>query len=459
MELSLDFASLAEQYRQNSVTPLDVVRTIYKRIDSAGNDGVWISLTPFEAALKRARELESLTQLEREKLPLYGIPFNVKDNIDANGLPTTAACPSFSYLPETASPVIDRLLNAGAILIGKTNMDQFATGLVGVRSPYGIPRNPFNAAYIPGGSSSGAGVSVAAGLVSFAIGTDTGGSGRVPASYNNLVGIKPSLGLLSSRGSIPANRSLDCLSIFALTVADGVAVRRVAEGYDADDPFSRRKPPDTIPSSQSFRFAVPEDSFLEFYGDHENAALFKSSRDLLIELGAEPVPIDYSTFLEINSLLFLGPFVAERASSLRAFPTFDPASLLTVTRTVLDAADTYTARDAFAALHRLKTLRRAAEHALADTDFLVVPTTPTIWTLDDVAAHPLERNFANARYTNFVNFLDMSAIALPMGFRSNGLPAGLTLCGPAFSDDRLAVLAERFQRRTHLPLGATNIYL
>jgi len=454
MDLHLDIPTLSACYAQKATTPPEVIETIYGRIEANDKDSVWISHVPKATALARARFLESIRQSERKDFPLFGLPFNVKDNIDVAGMPTTAGCPDFAYTPSASSPVVEKLEAAGAILIGKTNLDQFATGLVGTRSPYGTPKNAINPNYIPGGSSSGAAVSVAAGLSSFAIGTDTGGSGRVPAAFNNLVGIKPTRGLLSVRGVIPANRSLDCLSVFALTVEDGAAVRRVAEGFDRHDPWSRIRPNLELSLTKHFRFAVPDSAFLDFLGDDENERLFKKVLETIQSIGGTQVPIDYSPFLEINALLFQGPFVAERAASLCSLPNFDYHNLLPVTQSVLNAAEDYDGQDAFNALHRLQVLRRQAEHLLEGIEFIAVPTTPTIWTIAEEKADPIGRNLSLSRYTNFVNFLDLAAIALPVGFRPNGLPAGITLAGQAFSDDRLAIRARDIQQRLGLPLGA-----
>lgn len=455
MSRSLDIARLSESFRTGAASPVEVIDEVYARIVANGDDGVWITKVARQAALARARELAALPADARAALPLFGLPFSVKDCIDVAGLPTTAACPAFAYVPAVSSPVIARLEAAGAILVGKTNLDQFATGIVGVRSPYGIARNPFDPAYIPGGSSSGAAVSVAAGLVCFAIGTDTGGSGRVPAAFNNVVGVKPTRGLLSLRGSVGTSRSLDCLSVFALTVADATLVRRVAEGFDDGDPWSRTARPVSIPSD-TFRFAVPASRFLDFLGDDGNRTLFDQAVATLERLGGHAVEIDYSPFLAVNDLLFQGPYLAERVASCGPFVVERADALHPVTRTVLASAGRYDAVQAFSTLHRLQALRREAEIALRGTDLLVVPTTPTIFTIAQLAEDPLGRNAALGRYTNFVNFLDMAALAVPIGQRPNGLPAGLTLAGPAFADDGLAAIGERVQRALGLPLGATG---
>ncbi|PKU22347.1 allophanate hydrolase [Telmatospirillum siberiense] len=458
MTFSLDIARLSEAYRSDDLTPSGVVAEVFDRIAVSGDDGVWITLVDRGEALDRARALEAIPPAGRDARPLFGLPFSVKDCIDVEGLPTTAACPDFAYRPSVSSPVVERLRRAGAILIGKTNLDQFATGIVGTRSPYGIARNPFDPACIPGGSSAGAAVSVAAGLVSFAIGSDTGGSGRVPASFNNVVGVKPTRGLISLRGSVGTVRSLDCLSVFALTVADATLVRRVAEGFDEEDPWSRRPRPH-LPLPTRFRMAVPRTRHLEFLGDDANRGLFHRALATLERLGGKVVEIDYAPFLELNELLFKGAFLAERAASCGPFVTEHSNRLHPETRAVLAGAAEVSGVQAFQCLHRLQWLRRQAEQSLDGTDLLVLPTTPTLWTITEMEEDPLGRNAALGRYTNFVNMLDLAAVAVPAGFRPGGRPAGITLAAPAFTDDALAELAERLQRALALPLGATGFPL
>jgi allophanate hydrolase len=456
---SFDVAALSKAYQDGTLTPADVVEDVLARIAARGDDGVWLALAPRERLLEDARALQA-RRAAGEPMPLYGLPFAVKDNIDVAGLPATAACPAFAYRPEVHAPVVARLIKAGALMIGKTNLDQFATGLVGVRSPYGIPRNLFDDRYIVGGSSSGSAVSVAAGLVTFALGTDTAGSGRVPAAFNNIVGLKPSRGLLSTRGVVPACRSLDCVSVFALTAEDAVAVADVARGYDAEDPASRPEadafrfqlgacPP-------RFRFGVPAGGPLDFLGDERAAATFRQVLLDLEELGGERVDVSFAPFREAAELLYNGPFVAERLEAAGALLAQNPTAIIEPVRKILEGAAQYDARAAFAAHHRLAGLRRQAAAALAAIDFLVVPTTPSIYTVDEVLASPLRLNAQLGMYVNFVNLLDLAAFAVPLGFRADGLPAGATLIGPWGRDAALATFAAAIHRVTSRAMGATG---
>ena len=452
-EQSLAIGALRDLYRNGSASPAQVVASVYERIAAQGEDKVWISLVPREEARARACELAA----GPKDLPLYGIPFAVKDNIDVVGMQTTAACPAFAYTAEKSAVIVDKLLGAGAILVGKTNLDQFATGLVGVRSPYGVPRNPFDARYIPGGSSSGSAVSVASGLVSFALGTDTAGSGRVPAAFNNIVGWKPTIGAVSATGVVPACRSIHCVSIFALTAPDAAAVGQVAAGFDSLDPFSRRAPADafTWPSAPRFRFGVPRKDQMQFFGATETPALFDQAIQDLEALGGVPVTIDYSPFQEAAGLLYGGPWVAERTLSLGAFLSAHADALHPVTRRILTGSAQYTAEDAFRAIHRLAELKRQVEPLWEEIETLVLPTAATTYTVAEVEADPIALNTNLGYYTNFVNLLDCCGVAVPSGFTRAGLPFGVTLIGPAWRDGVMLPLADRLQRSLGLRLGAT----
>jgi allophanate hydrolase len=453
-DASLDLHALARR----GASPTDVVEDVLARIAKRADDGVWISLASRERLLAAARAVEERRRAG-EKLPLYGVPFAVKDNIDVAGLPTTAACPAFAYTPAEDARAVARLVAAGALPIGKTNMDQFATGLVGVRSPYGVPRNPFDARMIPGGSSSGSAVAVAAGLVSFALGTDTAGSGRVPASYNNIVGIKPSPGLVSARGVVPACRSLDCVSIFALTTGDGAAVAEIARGYDDADPYARPEA-DEVSSGIAatparFRFGVPGGEALTFFGDERSERAFSAAVEKLRSLGGEPVEIDFRPFSETAALLYDGPFVAERLEAAGELFARDPGALLPPLREILAGARRYDASAVFAGERHRRDLKRRAERALERVDCLVVPTSPTIYPIAAVEADPIRLNATLGTYVNFVNLLGLSAVAVPAGFRADGLPFGITLIGRWGEDGRLAGFADRFERATSERLGAT----
>jgi allophanate hydrolase len=390
-------------------------------------------------------------------MPLYGLPFAIKDNIDVAGLPTTAACPGFAYNPARSAPVVARLVAAGALLVGKTNLDQFATGLVGTRSPYGVPRNPFDAAYIPGGSSSGSAVAVATGLVSFALGTDTAGSGRVPAAFNNIVGLKPTRGLVSARGIVPACRSLDCVSVFALTAHDTAAVLEVIAGPDPDDAYSRPAPPGfacfgSLPAR--FVFGVPLPGQREFFGNAEATALYDIAIERLAALGGSPNEFDLAPFLEAGSMLYGGAWITERTSAIDDAIGNNREMLYPITRQIIAKGDAVSGAAAFRDQHRLAELRRRAETTWRRMQVMLLPTTGTIYRRGEVEADPLGTNERLGHYTNFCNLLDLSAIAVPNGFQSNGLPAGVSLMAPAFNDGLLAALAAAFQAQSRLPLGA-----
>ena len=432
--------TLLAEYRAGSRTPADVVGDVLAAIAAYPDPAVWISLVPPDALLARAAALQS--DPAALKLPLYGIPFSVKDNIDALGLPTTAACPAFGYEPVANAVVVQKLLDAGAMLIGKTNLDQFATGLVGVRSPHGAPRCVFDELYISGGSSSGAAVSVGAGLVAFALGTDTAGSGRVPAGFNNIVGLKPTKGLVSGTGMVPACRSLDCVSIFGQTAADALAVLRVLEGLDETDPYSRAAVPCEL-ELETFRFGVLEEQDRVFSGDSEAATLYDAAIENARRLGGTPVVIDFTPFRDVAALLYDGPFVAERLAAIEPFFEAQAGSMDPVVRGIVAGAKGKSAADAFRGIYRLGALARDAARVWQGIDVMLVPTSPTIFRVSEVMADPIRLNSLLGTYTNFVNLLDYAAIAVPAGFRANGLPVGVTLIGPAFSDHDLAVLGSR----------------
>ena len=453
-DLALDLPRLSSVYADGSLTPSQLVAAILDAITARGDDGVWIARTERDALFARARELEALSATERAAHPLWGVPFSVKDCIDVAGVPTTSACPGYSYIPARHNPAVARLLAAGAILIGKTNMDQFATGLVGVRSPYGVAQNPFDAAYIPGGSSSGAAVSVAAGLVSLALGTDTGGSGRVPAALNNVVGLKPTRGLVSGVGTVPACRSIETISVLALTVADAEFGFDVIRAYDRTDPFARPLALREAEAKPTFRFGVPAVPVLEFFGDTAAAALFDAAIARLEAIGGIRVEIDFAPFREINDMLFLGPWLAERYGALKPFLDRDINAVLPVTRHILLGGAQVTGAQVFAGQQRLAVLKQTIDAQWRDIDVLVVPTTPTTYRVAEVEADPITLNARIGIYTTFVNLADLAAVAVPSGFLPNGLPQGVTLIGPALSDRSLARLADRFHRSAGLPLGA-----
>jgi allophanate hydrolase len=439
------------------VRPVDAVERALAEIARRGDDGVWITLTSRDRLIAEARALDQ-RRAAGDLLPLYGLLFGVKDNIDVADLPTTAACPAFAYTPTKSATVVARLLAAGALCVGKSNLDQFATGLSGVRSPYGIPRNLFDDRYIVGGSSSGSGVAVGAGLVDFALGTDTAGSGRVPAAFNNIVGLKPSRGVLSTAGVVPACPSFDCVSIFAPTVEEAARIAAAASGHDNTDPLSRHDTDAVVftPSNRPpyFRFGVPRGDALDFLGDARAREVFEYALAQLTALGGERVEVDFEPFRQAGALVYGSPFVAERLIAAGRLLAERPDALLPAIRTILAEAGNFDARAAFEALHGLAQLRRRAPGLLAGLDFLVVPTTPTIYRIDEVEADPIRRNATLGAYTNFVNPLDLAAIAVPTGFRADRLPAGATLVGPWGTDARLATFASALHRATSKTLGA-----
>ena len=456
---SLAITCLRAAYADGTSTPAAVVEDVLARIDGRGEDPVWITRTPEAELRRRADALAALPTEARAKLPLYGIPFAVKDNIDVAGLPTTAACPAFAYAPERSATAVQRLEAAGAICLGKTNLDQFATGLVGVRSPYGVPANPFDAAYVPGGSSSGSAVAVASGLCSFALGTDTAGSGRVPASFNNIVGLKPTRGMIPCTGVVPACRSLDCVSIFALTAADADAVLGVAAGDDPADPFARDGEQVPLRGGCRLRIGVPRPEALRFFGDEAAAALFAAAVQRAAAMGARLVEIDYAPFVETAALLYQGPWVAERLAAIEGFLAEQPDAVWPVTRRIIEGAHNYAAIDAFKAAYRLEALRKATAGVWQDIDAMLLPTAGTIFTLAQLEAEPVQRNTDLGFYTNFVNLLDLCGIALPAGFLPGGLPWGITFLAPAWHDRALARLGQAWQRGSGLALGATGAAL
>ncbi len=453
---SLPFSfSALRAARAGGVRAEDIAAEALRRIAAGTDPAVWIARFADDDILARARALDALPRAERARLPLFGLPFAIKDNIDVAGLPTSAGCPAYAYVPKESAPVVARLVAAGAIAIGKTNLDQFATGLVGTRSPHGGPRSVFNADYISGGSSSGSAVAVAAGLVSFALGTDTAGSGRVPAAFNNIVGLKPSRGLLSARGVVPACRSLDCVSIFALSAEDAAEIFDAAAVFDAADPYARARMPETPPvPGAGFTFAVPRAADLQFFGDDAAARLFHEAVERLEALGGQTRRIDFSLFAEAAALLYDGPWVAERMAAVGAFIETHAADVDPVVRAIVLGGKAKSAVETFEALYRLEALKRRAAALFADIDVLVVPSAPTIYRVDQVLADPVKLNSRLGTYTNFMNLLDMAGIAVPAGIDARGLPFGITLAAPAFSEARLVALASRFAAAQALAPGA-----
>ena len=437
------------------MSPAQTVARSFARIRDHNDPAVFISLRDETDALAEA---EALLKKDAAQLPLYGIPVAVKDNIDAAGLPTTAACPAFSYLPTHDATAVAKLRAAGAIVIGKTNLDQFATGLVGVRSPYGIPGNPMRGDLIPGGSSSGSAVAVSAGLVPLALGTDTAGSGRVPAMLNNIVGLKPSLGLISTSGVVPACRTLDCVSIFTLHVDDAMTALAAMAGPDAADPYSRNRPLARMTAfPNQLRLGVPRAGQLVFFGDKASEKAYGDALKRWTALGATLAEFDLEPFYETARLLYEGPWVAERYLVIRDLLASSPDAIHPVTREITIAGARLSAADTFAALYKLQALRRVAERAFADIDALVLPTAPTAYSTAQVLANPIELNSRLGTYTNFVNLLDLCGLALPAAIRPDDIPFGITLLAPAGQDAQLASIGRVFHADTGLAMGARSL--
>jgi allophanate hydrolase len=453
----VDITSLESAYKDRTNSPVQVVRKIYAEICSQGERPVWITVVPEEQSLARAVELERIQDPGR--LPLYGIPFAVKDNFDVVGLPTTAGCPAFASQPVETATAVQRLLDAGAILIGKTNMDQFATGLVGTRTPYGICSSVFDDEYISGGSSSGSAVAVAKGLVSFSLGTDTAGSGRVPAAFNQLVGLKPTRGLISTSGLLPACRTLDCVSVFAETCSDAARVLRILQGFDVTDPFSRdvRLGEGATPwVTSKLRFGTPTKESLEFFGDEQARASYENAVEAMSRIGGERIQFDYEPFRVAANLLYSGPWVAERLTSIKEFAASHAHEMDPTVSTIIQAAQRFYAVEAFEAQYKLAELQRKARAVFDSVDLLLLPTAPTIYKIAQVKEAPIELNTNLGYYTNFVNLLDLAAVAIPAGIRGDGLSFGVSLIGTSFADQGLLAVADRLHRALTVNLGGSN---
>jgi allophanate hydrolase len=448
----LDITSLQEAYAEGR-PPSAIVAEIFARIKAVADPGIFIHL---RSEVDLLAEAEALGPYDTTK-PLWGVPFAVKDNIDVAGLPTTAACPDFAYVAEKDATVVALLKAAGALVVGKTNLDQFATGLVGVRTPYPIPRNAIDASLVPGGSSSGSAVSVAQGIVSFALGTDTAGSGRVPAGLNNIVGLKPTVGALSTAGVVPACRTLDCVSIFALTVEDAHRVLSVAAMPDAGDPYSRSVPVAALSSRPPvLTVGVPAKADLKFFGDAAMEAGFSAALESLSELGCKLVELPFADFFATANLLYEGAWVAERYAAISGFMDEHEASMHPVTAKIIGGARKLSAADAFRGLYALQAYKAKLAPVIATVDLICVPTAPTHYTLEAVLSDPIVTNSRLGTYTNFVNLLDLCGIAAPTGKRPDGLPMSVTLLAPAGEDALAAALACDLHAAGGLPLGATG---
>jgi allophanate hydrolase len=444
-------AAIAALHRTGVQTPEETIARCYARIAAYKDPAIFITLRGQADAIAEARALPK----SGDGMPLYGVPIAVKDNIDVAGFPTSAACPAFAYTPKHDATAVARLRAAGAIVIGKTNLDQFATGLVGVRSPYGVPRNTFRADLVPGGSSSGSAVAVAAGLVPLTLGTDTAGSGRVPAAFNNIVGLKPSLGLVSTFGVVPACRTLDCVSVFALTVDDAWNTLTVIAGPDSKDSYSRMRPvgvPGVMPAG--VKLGVPRKGQRLFFGDRDYEAAYDAALTRLNRLGCAIVEIDIEPFYETARLLYEGPWVAERTIVVRSLLASNPDAILPVTREIMVGGLKLSAIEAFTAFYRLEELRRVAQRTFDEADALALPSAPTVYTLSQVLADPIQLNSRLGSYTNFANLLDLCGLAVPAAITPTGAPFGITLLTRGGNDARLAEIGRTFHADTGLSLGA-----
>jgi allophanate hydrolase len=450
--IHFDIQSLHAAYA--SGLPLtEVIATVFARIEDSGDPGIFIHLADAADLVAQAR---ALGEFDAATKPLWGVPFAVKDNIDVAGMPTTAACPDYAYLPEKDATVVTLLKAAGALVVGKTNLDQFATGLVGVRSPYPIPKNAINPSLVPGGSSSGSAVATARGIVSFALGTDTAGSGRIPAGLNNIVGLKPTVGALSASGVVPACRTLDCVSIFALTVEDAWSVFKVTAGQDDADPYSKAIEVLPLARPPVLTVGVPARADLKFFGDQAMADGFDAALEVLASLGCQLVEIPFGDFYATANLLYEGAWVAERYAAIADFMEAHEGSLHPVTRQIIGGARKLSAADAFNGFYRLQAFKAKLAPVIASVDLFCVPTAPTHYTVEAVLADPIATNSRLGTYTNFVNLLDMCGIAVPTGKRSDGLPMSVTLLAPAGKDHLTAALARDLHAQGGSTLGATG---
>lgn len=452
-ELRLDITSLHRAY-SSGYSLEQMLDVVFERLEAVNDPGIFLHLASRAELSQLASDLGAFDPVAK---PLWGVPFAVKDNIDVFGMPTTAGCQEFAYFPSKDAFVVALLRDAGALVIGKTNLDQFATGLVGVRTPFAIPKNAIDPSLIPGGSSSGSAVATATGIVSFALGTDTAGSGRVPAGLNNIVGLKPSLGALSTSGVVPACRSLDCVSVFALTVLDAYRVLEITAKPDLSDSYSKSfeiRP--LAASSAQLSIGVPAKEDLRFFGDELMGSAFDSTLQSLRDAGHKVVELPFKDFFATAELLYEGAWVAERYAAIEKFMVEKSPSLHPVTRQIIGRGKDLTAVDAFRSMYALQSLKAKLQPVIASVDVICVPTAPRHFKLEEVLANPIATNSALGTYTNFVNLLDLCGIAVPVSKRSDGLPMSITFLASAGRDDAVASLALRVHEESGLTLGATG---
>ena len=451
--LSFDIGNLHKAYA-DGLTPGEAIALAFERIAGTNDPGIFIHVADRAALVAEADALGAFDPVAK---PLWGIPFAVKDNIDVAGMPTTAGCPAYSYVPDKDATVVALLRAAGALVLGKTNLDQFATGLVGVRTPYPIPRNAIDPRLVPGGSSSGSAVATANGIVSFALGTDTAGSGRVPAGLNNIVGLKPTVGALSTAGVVPACRTLDCVSIFALTVDDAYAVLSVAAKQDAADPFSKSVPAAPLAACPPVLIVgIPARADRKFFSDTAMEGGFDAALEKLASLGCKLVELPFEDFYATANLLYEGAWVAERYAAVADFMERHEASMHPVTAKIIGGARKLSAADAFKGIYALQAMKAKLAPVIASVDLICVPTAPTHYTVEQVLADPIATNSRLGAYTNFVNLLGLCGIAVPTGKRPDGLPMSVTLLAAAGKDGLAAALARNIHVASGLTLGATG---
>jgi allophanate hydrolase len=453
--LAFTIENLKNAYK-NGLSPQEVVDEIFNRIKIINDPNIFINLTALDSLHADAKKLGNYNP----NLPLWGIPFAVKDNIDVKKMMTTAGCPEFSYIAKDDAFTVRLLKKAGALMIGKTNLDQFATGLVGVRSPYGAPLNAVDPLIVPGGSSSGSAVSVGHGIVSFSLGTDTAGSGRVPAALNNIVGLKPSLGSLSASGVVPACRTIDTVSVFAMTVEDAFNVFTILNDYDEKDSYSKpfKKLPLLLPQS-SIKIGIPDKSSVRFFDDSFQSKSFERNIDKLKFLGFEILPINFEPFYEIAHLLYEGSWVAERYTVIKDLLKKNPKAIHNVTRQIIQKAENFSAADTFKDYYKLSELKRKVNPILTSVKMLCVPSIPTFYSVKDLIDDPITPNSNLGTYTNFVNLLDMCGITVPTDPRKDGRPGSVTLLGMSGDDNIVASTAILFEKNCNRFLGGTKFKL
>ncbi len=447
-------AEILEWHASGSGSPTKTAARVADAIAARGDDGTWLSTVPRDELLSAARAIE--TRSGARTLPLYGVPFGVKDSIDVEGVPTTLSCPDYAYIASTTAPAVRRLLDAGALYVGKTNLDQFATGLNGTRTPYTVPRSVYGGEMISGGSSSGSALAVALGQVPFAVATDTAGSGRVPAALNGVVGFKPSRGLISTVGLVPACKSLDCISVMAGCIDDVDRVFDVMVARDDGDPWARGRGPRH--DGSTIRVGLPPVDELEFFGDAEMRRAHLAFREHLSGM-ATIVDVSLEPFLAAGSLLYQGPWVAERLVEFGDFLATQPESIHPVVREIFRSGEKYTAVDTFAAMQRLQELKAHVGRLWQNMDVLVVPTIGTTFTVDEVLAQPIDCNTVLGHYTHFGNLLDLLGVAVPLGTVADGRPYSAMLLGAALTDDTALALAARIldePRETHPDVTANS---